>query len=82
PFLYTGFWYGTLGGIVAWLTLLFTLSLLSGPINELSLLYDSQFSLQWLASQMFIVLPLSGMTLGVLGAWLAVGRHLSAIEPR
>jgi len=82
PFLYTGFWYGTLGGIVAWLTLLFTLGLLSGPINELSQLYNSQFTLQWLTSQTFLALPISGMSLGVLGAWLAVGRHLSAIEPR
>lgn len=82
PFLYTGFWYGTLGGIVAWLTLLFTLGLLSGPINELALLYNSQFTLIWLSSLMFIALPISGMALGVLGAWLAVGRHLSAIEPR
>ena len=82
PFLYTGFWYGILGGMVAWFTLLLTLALLSGPINELSLLYNSQFTLHWLASQMFIALPISGMTLGVLGAWLAVGRHLSSIEPR
>jgi len=82
PFLYTGFWYGTLGGLIAWFTLLFTLALLSGPINELSLLYNSQFTLSWLASQTFIALPISGMGLGVIGAWLAVGRHLSAVEPR
>lgn len=82
PFLYTGFWYGILGGVIAWLTLLLTLGLLSGPINELSHLYNSQFTLQWLVSQTFLALPISGMILGILGAWLAVGRHLSAIEPR
>jgi cell division transport system permease protein len=82
PFLYTGFWYGMLGGLVAWFTLLSTLALLSGPINELSLLYGSQFTLSWLASQTFIALPIAGLSLGVLGAWLAVGRHLSAIEPQ
>jgi cell division transport system permease protein len=82
PFLYTGFWYGILGGIIAWVILLFTMSLLSGPINDLSKLYNSQFSLQWLSGDMLITLPISGMALGILGAWIAVGRHLSAIEPQ
>ena len=45
-FLYTGFWYGTLGGMVAWSILLFTLSLLGGPIDKLALLYGSPFTLQ------------------------------------
>jgi len=81
PFLYTGFWYGLLGGAVAWLTLLLTLLTINGPVNRLASLYDSQFSLQWLSGQMFIALPLFGTLLGVLGAWLAVGRHLNNIEP-
>lgn len=81
PFLYTGFWYGLLGGGIAWLTLLLTLLFISGPVNRLAALYDSQFTLNWLGGQMFIALPLFGLILGVLGAWLAVGRHLSEIEP-
>lgn len=82
PFLYTGFWYGLLGGLVAWLTLLFTMSLINGPINELARQYESQFTLTWLSGAMILILPFTGMLLGVMGAWLAVGRHLSAIEPR
>jgi len=81
PFLYTGFWYGLLGGMVAWLTLLFTMSLINGPINELASQYNSQFTLVWLSGPMMLILPFTGMILGVMGAWLAVGRHLSAIEP-
>lgn len=81
PFLYTGFWYGTLGGLLAWFTIIFTFGLLNGPINELASLYDSQFSLQWLSGMLSITLPFIGLALGILGAWLAVGRHLSAIEP-
>lgn len=81
PFLYTGFWYGLLGGAIAWLTLLLTLLTINGPVNRLASLYDSQFALQWLSGQMFIALPLFGTLLGVLGAWLAVGRHLNTIEP-
>jgi len=81
PFLYSGFWYGFFGGLLAWITLLITLGMLNSPINELAMLYGSSFSLQWFAVQTMFMLPLSGALLGVLGAWLAVGRHLSAIEP-
>jgi cell division transport system permease protein len=81
PFLYTGMWYGLLGGVLAWVTLLISLLIISGPINELAALYDSQFKLRWLTGQMLFGLPLCGLLLGVMGAWLAVSRHLSAIEP-
>jgi cell division transport system permease protein len=82
PFLYTGFWYGLLGGTFAWLTLLSTMSLINGPINQLARQYESQFTLAWLSGSMMLILLSTGMLLGVMGAWLAVGRHLSAIEPR
>lgn len=81
PFLYTGFWYGILGGLFAWCTLIFTMALLSGPINELAGHYGSDFDLRWLGGFMFMILPFAGTTLGILGAWLAVGRHLHLIEP-
>lgn len=81
PFLYTGMWYGLLGGVLAWIILLISLLIISGPIDELAALYDSQFTLRWFAGQMLFGLPLSGLLLGVMGAWLAVSRHLNAIEP-
>lgn len=81
PFLYTGMWYGLLGGVLAWIALLISLLIISGPIDELAILYESQFSLRWFAGQMLFILPISGLLLGVLGAWLAVSRHLNAIEP-
>ena len=67
---------------MAWLTLNVSLSLINGPINELAKLYSSQFTLHWLSASLFAILPLIGLLLGVLGAWLSVGKHLSAIEPR
>jgi len=82
PFLYTGFWYGILGGLMGWAILLISLSLLNGPINHLAKLYGSQFTLHWLSGTLFLILPLTGLILGVLGAWLAVSKHLSAIEPQ
>jgi len=81
PFLYTGFWYGVLGGLTAWITLTFSLSLINGPVNELAKLYGSQFTLDWLSALLFLTLPMTGLILGILGAWISVGRHLSAIEP-
>mgnify|MGYP000692172277 CR=1 FL=1 len=82
PFLYTGFWYGLLGGLIGWATLLSSLSLLNGPINELAELYGSQFTLQWLSASLLLSLPSIGLLLGVSGAWLAVSRHLNDIEPQ
>jgi len=81
PFLYTGMWYGFLGGVLAWIALLISLLIISGPIDELAALYDSQFTLKWFGGQMLFALPISGLLLGVMGAWLAVSRHLNAIEP-
>lgn len=81
PFLYNGMWYGFLGGVLAWIALLISLLIISGPIDELAALYDSQFTLKWFGGQMLFALPISGLLLGVMGAWLAVSRHLNAIEP-
>lgn len=81
PFLYTGFWYGFLGGLFAWITLVFTMGLLSGPVNDLAGQYGSDFSLHWFGGFMFLILPFAGAVLGISGAWLAVGRHLHLIEP-
>ncbi len=81
PFLYTGFWYGLLGGIIAWLTLQTSLAVINDPIKALASQYDTVFRFDWLAGELFLALPLTGVLLGVLGAWLAVGKHLNAIEP-
>jgi cell division transport system permease protein len=81
PFLYTGFWYGFIGGLFAWFTLLFVLSLLTEPVYNLASLYGSEFGLPWFTGLLLPYLPLAGISLGIIGAWLAVNRHLHAIEP-
>lgn len=81
PFLYTGLWYGLMGAVVAWLLVAILLGLLSAPVNRLSFLYNSQFSLGGLDLETLAVLLASGVSLGLLGSWLAVGKHLKAIEP-
>jgi cell division transport system permease protein len=81
PFLYTGFWYGLLGGILAWLTLITGLTVISSPIDDLILQYSSGFTMEWFALSLFLTLPFVAVVLGVTGAWLAVSRHINLIEP-
>lgn len=81
PFLYTGFWYGLLGALLAWLLVGLLIGLLSNPIDRLSSLYDSQFSLHGLGLETSLLLLGAGLLLGLAGSWLAVGRHLQDIEP-
>lgn len=82
PFLYEGIWYGVLGGVLAGLLVELGRLLLSGPARELALLYGSGFAPQGLGFDGFVSLFTAGALLGLLGSWLAVGRHLAAIEPQ
>ncbi|MDX1635800.1 MAG: permease-like cell division protein FtsX [Marinobacter sp.] len=81
PFLYTGVWFGLGGGVVAFVLLQITLWWLSGPVEQLASLYRSQFSLSGLSVEGSVLLLLTAVAFGWLGAWLAVKRHLDAIEP-
>lgn len=82
PFLYTGFWYGLFGALLAWLLVVVLMVLLRGPVNELAILYDSQFTLNGIDGISTLLLLQIGIVLGLAGSWLAVGRHLKAIEPK
>jgi len=82
PFLYTGFWYGLFGGVIAWLLVSFTLLSISEPIEKLTMLYQSQFELNTLSILTTFFLFIASILLGLAGSWLAVGRHLREIEPQ
>jgi len=81
PFLYSGTWYGIFGALLAWLLVETGFWLLAGPVGTLVGLYQSDFTLETLPLTLFGLLTLSGVLLGLLGSWLAVSRHLHAIEP-
>jgi cell division transport system permease protein len=81
PFLYTGLWYGMIGGLLAWLLLILCWLLLRGPVVEMAQLYGSSFSLKPLSAVAALVLLGAAMLLGWLGAWWSVSRHLGEIEP-
>lgn len=82
PFLYLGWWYGLGGALAAWLLVQVSLVFLSGPVNTLLASYQGNFRIEGLGLDESALLLLTGAGLGVLGAGLAVGRHLRRIEPR
>jgi cell division transport system permease protein len=81
PFLYTGAWYGLLGGAAAWGLVALGVSLLQGPVSRLAGLYGGDFSLSGLGPGAALALLSGSTVLGLLGSWLSVGRHLAAAEP-
>lgn len=81
PFLYTGFWYGLFGGLIAYVLIGLALLALDGPVHQLAGLYGSGFQLHSLNAGASLVLLSSSVLLGLAGSWIAVGRHLRAIEP-
>ncbi|WIO74406.1 permease-like cell division protein FtsX [Porticoccaceae bacterium LTM1] len=81
PFLYTGLWYGAVGGALAWLLIGVSMLWLSGAVSKLSGLYQSGFSLNGPGMDELGLLLFGGALLGLLGSWLAVGRHLREMEP-
>ncbi|MCW8956831.1 MAG: permease-like cell division protein FtsX [Gammaproteobacteria bacterium] len=81
PFLYTGFWYGLIGGLLAWLLIGLSIGLLDHSVSRLAMLYDSSFKLNGLPLNEALSLIGFSCMLGLLGSWLAVSRHLHEIEP-
>lgn len=82
PFLYIGVLYGLLAGLLAWLLLIAGLAWLNGTVREVAELYQSDFELSGMPVADGLMLVAGSMLLGLVGAWLAVGRHIRDIEPQ
>lgn len=82
PFLYLGVYYGVLAGMLAWLLLIAGIGWLNVTVRELAALYQSDFALTGVPIADGLMLLAGAMLLGLVGAWLAVGRHISSIEPQ
>ncbi len=81
PFLYEGLWYGLLGSLLAILLLLIGGWVLSAPVERLVGLYSANVQLLGLDGTTLLLVTVSGIIAGWGGAWSAVTRHLSAIQP-
>lgn len=81
PFLYTGAWYGLLGGLTAWVLISFALLLLQGPISRLAELYQTDFAIAGLGLKALTMLTGGSAVLGLTGSWISVSRHLRAVDP-
>jgi len=81
PFLYTGIWYGAIGATLAWIITQISLLLMEKPIHKLAVLYHSDFQLSGLGAGNTLLLLLFSCSLGLVGSWIAVSRHLKEIEP-
>ncbi len=82
PFLYIGVLYGLLAGLLAWLLLIGGLAWLNSTVREVAALYQSGFELTGMPVGDGLTLLAGAMLLGLVGAWLAVGRHIRDIEPQ
>lgn len=82
PFLYSGFWQGLAGGLLAVGLISIGLYLLAPPIARLSAAYGGGYELAGLSMQEWLSVVGGGALLGLLGAWVAASYHLRRIEPR
>lgn len=81
PFLYTGAWYGILGGIIATLMVAILASYLSAALIDLTDLYHSNYRLESLSFSENMMLVGLAITLGLFGSYVSVRQHIKSIEP-
>lgn len=82
PFLYSGFWYGLSGGVLALALVSYGLYALKDPVARLSGLYESSFIVLSLDVRESLLIVGTGVALGLAGSWIAATRHMRRIEPR
>jgi cell division transport system permease protein len=80
PFLYSGFWYGLLGGLVAMVLANIALVYLDVPFGRLLDSYGQQVSLLGPGLRQIGAVLLACGLLGLLGAWISVQRHLRLLR--
>lgn len=81
PFMYSGLWYGVLGGLFASIAVALLARYLTIAMTELTDLYRSNFVLESLSFNESLLLIGIAVFLGLLGSYLSVRQHIRAIEP-
>lgn len=82
PFLYSGFWHGLAGGLLALALVAAGLALLAPFVDRVAAAYGAAFSLRGLGMDEWPLVVGGSALLGLVGAWLAATYHLRRIEPR
>lgn len=82
PFLWSGFWYGLFGGLLAVGLVQAGLFLLEEPVARLAGLYQGGASMLNLSGPEMLSIVALGVGLGLVGSWSAAARHMRRIEPR
>jgi len=82
PFLYSGFWYGLIGAVLALTLLGLCFIALAEPLATLTRSYDGALDLRGLSLNGMLSVLGAGVALGWVGCALTVNRRLAAIEPR
>ena len=82
PFLWSGFWFGLFGSVLALGLVQYGLYLLQPAVTRLAGLYQSGVTVLALDLRDSLVIVAIGVGLGLAGSWLAAARHMRSIEPR
>ncbi len=82
PFLYAGFWYGLLGGLVAIFIVGIVEYALAAPIRALIDSYSQRFALHGIDVLVGLALVGASAAIGWFGAYAVTTRHLVAGRPR
>jgi cell division transport system permease protein len=81
PFLYTGFWYGLLGGVIAWMSVIIILWWMDSSIQAFADLYQKDFRITGLTGGALLTMLSLSVMLGLVGSLISVQRHVREIEP-
>lgn len=76
PFIYGGIWFGLFGGVLSLVIVHLALLFLVQPVGQLATLYGNTFIISGVDVAMTLKILLASSLLGIVGAWLAVGRYL------
>jgi len=81
PFVYTGVFYGFFAGLFAWALIELLVVWAQQPVSRLAALYHSDYQLLGLGLRYGLSILFVATALGWLGAWVAVSRHIHAMDP-
>lgn len=82
PFLYAGFWYGVLGGLLAVLAVGIVELSVRAPLLDLLASYQNRFALHGFGWQDALLVIGASSLLGWIGAWIVTTRYLYTGRPQ